>query len=352
MEKDFLTSLVAVLPIGVFVIDEQGRLTAVNQKALDLLAKKISPAAAVGSDTLEFIKDIPELHEPLAVKLNNLSQFLISSLELKTDGKTTFLKISGEPIKGGLLIMFEDITKVKEAEEEEAEFVSVASHQLRTPLTGIQWVIERVLKTQNLSLEAVEYLNDVRMSIGRLNTLVDILLNVSRLEAGKMTIIPQPLELTSFIKDYFSECMPLCAKKNIILTFKQYPERLEILIDPNALRNIVQSLVSNAVEYTGEGGTIELSLQEKPQTFIFKVRDTGIGIPKEEQPHIFEKFKRAANAKLIKTDGTGLGLYIARQAVELLGGKIWFESELGRGSTFYAELPLKSEVKTGEKTFA
>ena len=143
--------------------------------------------------------------------------------------------------------------------------------------------------------------------------------------------------------------MPLFVKKNLLITFEKHPEKLIALTDNSALRNIMQSIISNATEYTPQGGKIEVSLEKKDRIFIFTVKDTGIGIPLPEQKTIFDKFTRGSNAQLVKTEGTGLGLYIAKQAVELLGGKIWFESKEKKGTTFFVELPLKVEVKVGDK---
>ena len=249
-------------------------------------------------------------------------------------------------------LVVEQTKILKGVDREKSDFISVASHQLRTPLTGIQWVVERLLKTQkNLTLQAEEYLNDIHTSAKRLSNLVDTLLNVSRIESGKIGVNPESIEIVEFVKGYFSECMPLCAKKNISLSLKKYPPKLDAVTDQNALRNIIQSLISNAIEYTPEDGKIEISIEKKERTFILTVEDTGIGIPRKEQSSIFEKFTRASNAKLAKTEGTGLGLYIAKQAVELLGGKIWFDSEVGKGTKFYVELPLKSATTKGEKHF-
>ncbi|TSC73931.1 MAG: multi-sensor signal transduction histidine kinase, partial [Parcubacteria group bacterium Gr01-1014_33] len=193
------------------------------------------------------------------------------------------------------------------------------------------------------------YLHDIHTSTQRLSTLIDVLLNVSRIEEGRVTISPKPLELIGFVSNYLTECAPLCVKKNLSMTFEKRLEPIHVIVDVSALRNIIQSIISNAIEYTPEGGKVEVSLKKTRDHFIFKVKDTGIGIPKEEQGRIFEKFTRASNAQLIKTDGTGLGLYIAKQAVDLLEGKIWFESEVNKGTTFFVELPIESKAVGSEK---
>jgi signal transduction histidine kinase len=134
------------------------------------------------------------------------------------------------------------------------------------------------------------------------------------------------------------------------ISFEDHPAELSVVTDKSAMRNIVQSLISNAIEYTGEGGSIDVAVKKNDGTFTVTVRDTGIGIPQAEQPHIFEKFVRASNAKLYKTDGTGIGLYIAAQAAHRLGGKIWFESEEQKGSLFHVEVPLQLIPKDPQKS--
>ncbi len=242
----------------------------------------------------------------------------------------------------------QDITKRKEVDKMKSEFITIASHQLRTPLTSIRWVIELFLKKEKLSKQGKEYLNDVHTSAQRLSDLVDILLNVSRIEEGGVGISPRPLELVSFINGYLGEIKPLSDKKNISIKFK-HPKKLEILTDESTLRNIIQSLISNAMEYTPKDGKVDINLVKNEHEFYLKISDTGIGIPKDEQEHIAQKFTRGSNAMLVKTDGTGMGLYIAYRAVELLGGKIWFESEEKKGTTFSITLPIESEEISGTR---
>lgn len=241
----------------------------------------------------------------------------------------------------GAIEIFRDITKEKEIDRAKSEFISIASHQLRTPLTGIQWVIERFTKKETLTEKGRGYLDNIHISVKHLTQLVDLLLNLSRIEAGKIGITSESVEVTSFLKSYLKEVAGLCEKKELKINFDDYPAELVVETDKNALRNIIQSLISNAIEYTPNGGKIDVALKKIDSVFVIKIRDTGIGIPETEQSHIFEKFVRATNAKLYKTDGTGIGLYIAERAVYLLGGKIWFESEENKGSVFYVELPVR-----------
>ncbi|HUC31340.1 MAG TPA: ATP-binding protein [Candidatus Paceibacterota bacterium] len=248
----------------------------------------------------------------------------------------------------GAIEVFRDISKEKELDREKNEFISIASHQMRTPLTGIQWVVERFTKKEKLTPKGKEYLEDIHTSAKQLIGLVDLLLNLSRIEAGRIGTTPEPLEFIGFIKDFLGETVPLRDKKKLKLAFEDHPPELAVITDKSAIRNIVQSLVSNAIEYTQDGGSIAITVKKSASTFLMTVQDTGIGIPRMEQSHIFEKFVRASNAKLYKTDGTGIGLYIAARSTNLLGGKIWFESEENKGSTFHVELPLEFKLKEGE----
>lgn len=263
-----------------------------------------------------------------------------------------------EPIFGenkeiiGYIGTEEDVSDIVKINRAKSEFVSLASHQLRTPMTGIKWVIERFLKTENLTEKGKEYLNDIHTSVARLSALVDLLLNSSRVESGKVSISPIKIDVIEFVSSYLKECEPLRVKKNLTLEFDNHPKKLIILSDTSALRNIIQSIISNAIEYTPDGGKISVSINKEGDSFMFTVRDSGIGIAKEEQSNMFVKFFRASNSKYFKTDGTGLGVFIASEATKLLGGKIWFESEINKGTVFYVKLPTESKAIIGDKIIA
>ena len=220
------------------------------------------------------------------------------------------------------------------------EFVYLASHQLRTPITNIKWTIESLLRTEKLTERTRRYLTFMRTSTARLNDLIEVLLNISRIEQGKVFLSSRSFDLVKFTKSFLEEYILFSKKKNISFIFKKHPATLPVVIDSGAFYNIMQSLVSNAIDYTLEGGIVEVSLEKKKRGFCLIVRDTGIGIPKKDQKHIFEKFSRGANAQITKREGLGLGLYVAVKTVQLLNGKIWFKSQENKGTTFYVELPL------------
>lgn len=241
---------------------------------------------------------------------------------------------------------------LEQANKVKSEFVSIASHQLRTPLIGIQWLTE-LLEKEKLTDKGQKYLSDIRTSIQRLNKLVELLLNVSRIEEGKIEISPQSIDVVNFTKKIVDNLAVLYdSKKRLSFTFTADEKKIIVLTDVSALQNIAQSILSNAVEYTPEGGKIEVKIKKHGQMFLLTVSDTGIGIPKKDQGRIFQEFVRASNAGRLKAAGMGLGLWIAKRATELLGGKIWFESQENKGTTFFVELPIKSKSIDGTKKLA
>jgi PAS domain S-box-containing protein len=335
---------------GLIAVDNDRKVTVVNQAAVDMLGwKREELVGRVLTDLPLEDKagnSIPLEKRPTTRALATGGALKVSYYSVRKD-KTRFpIAITATPIMldgkiTGLIEIIRDITREQALDNEKDEFISIASHQMRTPLTGIQWVVERFTKKEKLTTKGKEYLEDIHTSAKQLTGLVDLLLNLSRIESGRMGITPEPLEVIGFIKDFLGETIPLRDKKGLKISFEDHPAELAVVTDKSAIRNIVQSIISNAIEYTEAGGSIDIAVTKNDRTFTIAVRDTGIGIPRAEQPHIFEKFVRASNAKLYKTDGTGIGLYIAAQAVDRLGGKIWFESEEKKGSLFHVELPLK-----------
>lgn len=348
---------------GLVVVDKRGHIILVNLAAQEMLGWAMS--RALGRPWTEVLRLTNDRSELLPARRRSLAIALATGAKVvdndnyitRKDGRLFAAAITATPvlinnkIVGGVAI-FRDITKQRELDRAKSEFISIASHQLRTPMTGIKWVVERLLKKEKISPTGREYLSDIHNSMVRLSSLVDQLLNVSRIESGGIGVTPEPLEVVEFIASYLAECRPLIDKKKLKLIFAVHPARLPAETDRHALRNIIQSLVSNAIEYTPDGGEVELTLGAKRQTFLLAVRDTGIGIPKDEQTSIFNKFYRGSNALKVKTDGTGLGLHIVKHAVSLLKGKITFESAENKGTTFFVELPLKSPAVSGQKTFA
>jgi len=238
-----------------------------------------------------------------------------------------------------------DITRAIEIDKAKTEFVSLASHQLRTPLSSISLASELLLRGVGGEVEEKQkkYLEEIYHSTQRMADLINALLNISRIELGTFVIKPVPMDLAKNINRLLDELtLQVNEKKlNLIRSFKQIPI---VEFDENVFRLITENLLTNAIRYTPGGGLITVKLEKNEFDVLFSVTDTGCGIPLSAQDKVFDKLYRAENAKEINSEGTGLGLYVVKSVAEKVGAKIWFESKKGNGTTFYVSIPLKATV--------
>jgi two-component system, OmpR family, sensor kinase len=249
------------------------------------------------------------------------------------------------------LAVFQDITALKELERHKDEFISVASHELRGPLTVIRGqaqLLQRQLRRQEKQgeippglLHILESMESIESQTARLNDLVNDLLDVSRIQAGKLTIQRGMVALTPLITKVIEHWKPASDRHTLILETGS-TEQVVGRWDARRVEQILNNLIGNALKYSPEGGVVNIRVwveDEKKQVMIC-VQDQGLGIPPEALPHLFERFYRAGNVSSI--GGTGLGLYISRQLAVVHGGDIWAESPgVAKGSTFYLRLPLE-----------
>ncbi len=250
--------------------------------------------------------------------------------------------VSGHLI--GSVIVFRDVTKEREVDRMKSELVSIASHQLRTPLTGIKWVLELLMSGQSgkLTRDQRDQLEHVAESNERMIALVEDLLNVSHIETGrKFTYVFQRQDFMKIVHAVVEEQQVLAKAKQISLTISRGSPRVCVsYVDADKIREAITNLVSNAVKYTPKNGHVVVSVEQSNEgETLFHVKDSGIGIPVDQQKRVFERFFRADNAQMQEVNGTGLGLYIAKAIVEGHHGRIWFESIEHKGSTFTFLLP-------------
>ncbi len=242
-----------------------------------------------------------------------------------------------------------DITEDKEVEKLKSEFVSIASHQLRTPATGVKWFTELLLdnKAGELTDKQREYLKEVYHSNERMLKLINDLLNVSRIETGKkFTIEIKTTDVVELINKEVKDMLIIAEKKNIqIVKEESIPESYMIDVDPEKFRQVLKNLLDNAIKYSNMDGKVYIGLREEADNVVFWVKDEGIGIPEAQRDRIFEKFFRADNVLKADTDGTGLGLYIVKAIVEAHQGNVSFETEEGKGTTFYISFPKEQHSK-------
>lgn len=237
--------------------------------------------------------------------------------------------------------------RLKEIDQMKTEFISVASHQMRTPLSGVKWVMRMILDGDlgELNQQQKEMLLKGYETNERMISLINDLLNVSRIEEGRFQYRFVHASLEEVVDHICDELQPTTKKKNVKLAFMKPEHTLpKANIDPDKIRLAVQNLVDNAIKYTPPDGTVTVRVTEDQNQLIFSVRDSGVGIPVDQQGRIFSKFFRADNVIRMQTDGSGLGLFIAKNIVENHRGTIWFESQEGRGTTFYFSLPIHDQL--------
>ena len=244
-----------------------------------------------------------------------------------------------------------DVTKEKEVDRAKTEFVSLASHQLRTPLSTINWYTEMLLNGDagKLKPEQTNYLQEIYRGNQRMVELVNSLLNVSRLELGTFIIEPVETDLGQLVDEVIEELKLRLQNKKLSFT-KDFEKLPKINLDKKLFRMIIENLMTNAIKYTPEKGKINLLIKKDKDSVEIVVADTGMGIPLLQQDKIFTKLFRADNVRAADTEGTGLGLYLVKTIIEHGGGKIWFESVENKGTTFHVSLPLTGmKKKEGEK---
>ncbi|HKV47161.1 MAG TPA: ATP-binding protein [Candidatus Acidoferrales bacterium] len=246
---------------------------------------------------------------------------------------------------GGAVVVLHEITDIRRLEQIRKDFVANVSHELRTPLTAIQGFAETLL---NGGLEDQEnnrrFIEIIRNHASRLARLTDDLLELSKIEAGKLPIHLQNVDASDLIAPVIELAQNIALKKAVSLNFTRLPDNFPTFQgDVRLLREVLRNLLDNAIQYTGPNGHVEVSAERNGSSVVFTVADTGIGIPQAEHDRIFERFYRVDAARSREAGGTGLGLAIAKHIVEAHGGRIWVDSEIGRGSKFYFSIPLTAQ---------
>ncbi len=226
--------------------------------------------------------------------------------------------------------------KLRELDQTKDEFVSMASHQLRTPLTAIKGYLSMVIEGDAGELKPAQkqLLDQAYMSTQRMVYLIADLLNLSRLKTGKFVITPQPTNLAGMIEGEIHQIEETAKSRGHKVSFMCDPSIPDLMLDDMKTRQVIMNFIDNAIYYTPAGGIIQVSLEQKGGKVLFKVTDNGIGVAKEDQKELFAKFFRAGNARKARPDGTGLGLYMAKMVIDAEGGDLIFSSEVGKGSTF------------------
>lgn len=363
LEKQRDEILLESMGEGMIALDEKGAIVLINSNAqtmLNLIDKSVIGMPVHKAFTLydEKSKSITPSHRPEMMALHGTSpEDTIFTFHIK-DEKPLMLHVNASPVNingktAGAIVILRDVTREREVDRMKTEFISLASHQLRTPLSAIKWFTEMLLAGDagKLKPDQQEFAQNIYDSSERMIQLVSSLLNISRIESGRIIIDPKPTDLSELISGIVNDLKAKTEEKKQTLIISVHKELPKINLDPRLIGQVYLNLLTNAIKYTPVGGEITVFVSRQDGQVVSQITDNGYGIPKQEQGKVFQKFFRAENAVKVETDGTGLGLYLIKAIIESSGGKIWFESEESKGTTFWFSLPLSGmKAKIGEVT--
>ena len=352
---------------GVLAISKDGNIELINPSAQQIIGWDQGDALGLNwKSVLKLVtsdgKDVEDLENPIAQSLSknqpthNDKLFLLTSSE-----KRILVSIVSSPVgtEGeGVIVVFRDITKEKAEEREQAEFISTASHEMRTPVASIEGYLGLALNpaTAHIDEKARDFITKAHESAQHLGRLFQDLLDISKVEDGRMKNNPKIINVNEFLKDIFDGLATKADEKQLNYIFmpdiidegkeKSLQPIFYANIDPDHFREVVSNLIENAIKYTPSGEVVVNVTGDDKQISV-SVKDSGIGIPAEDIPHLFQKFYRVDNSDTREIGGTGLGLYLSRRLAEAMSGNLRVESKYKEGSTFYLEIPRmnSSEAK-------
>ncbi len=339
-EKEKTLAVISNFTDGLFLFNEKKELILVNSEAermFDIKAKDVK-----GKSTEE-LGSLPALKLLIGMIGKDIKDLFRKEMQVRED---FFLEITTIPIMHkkrnlGTLVNVHDVTREKQMEQIKTEFVSVAAHQLRTPLSGIKWTLKTILEEieEEVSEEQIELLEKAYDANNRMVSLINDLLNVTRIEEGRYIYNPQEEDLVEIVESIIDDYKEKIKSKGLNFQIEKPKEELpKVKIDREKIEMVVRNFLDNGINYTKEGGVI-LSISKEKKGVKLSVSDTGVGIPEEQKKRVFTKFFRAANVMRMETEGSGIGLFISKNIIDAHGGEIGFTSEFGKGSTFYFILP-------------
>jgi two-component system phosphate regulon sensor histidine kinase PhoR len=343
-ERNQSSAILRSMIEGVAVIDSKERVVFCNRAFAEIL--NIDAARCEGRPLVELVRqaDLLDLARRALTSADSLQGSLIIGTVMPRSFAVTATPVNAlEPAANGAVIVLHDITELRRLERVRQDFVANVSHEFKTPLTAIQGFAETLLggalEDQKNNRRFLEIIRDHASRLGRLT---DDLLKLARIEAGKLEVQYQPVSVAELVEGCAATTLFKASQRNIALNLSYPPELPAVRGYAGLLREVLQNLLDNAVQYTSPGGRVNLSAATRDHEAVITVADTGIGIPLADQERIFERFYRVDAARSREVGGTGLGLSIAKHIVEAHGGRLWVESTIGAGSQFHFSIPLAS----------
>lgn len=358
---------------GIILINNEGKIGLMNMAASKMTEWPVDEGTGIDIKSViklaeEDGKELDEQDNPIKIALET-GQASSKTLQLiGRGGKTQVVSISVSPLKtsdteiAGAVAAIRDVTDARGEEKRRADFISTASHEMRTPVAAIEGYLALALNehVSKIDQKAREYLEKAHSSTEHLGKLFQDLLTSAKAEDGRLVSHPVAVEMGAYLDQLVESLRFAAEKKGLLMDFTvgtaaQNGANMQnvvkplyyVLVDPDRLREVITNLFDNAVKYT-PSGRVSVGLTGNDQVVQFYVRDTGPGIPADDVPHLFQKFYRVDNSSTRTVGGTGLGLFICKKIIEIYKGRIWAESEVGKGSTFYMNLPRVSSTKALE----
>jgi PAS domain S-box-containing protein len=348
-ERNRLNTILSSITDGIIALDVSKNIMLAN-KAAEFMCG-FSQIEMKGRNLDDFLK-LYAGGEQIFAKNVCEPQFNQSAVLVSKNGKQTRVNIStvsaAEEVQTdlGCILILQDLSKEEELERMKLDFVSMASHELKTPLTSITGYLSVFIKENQTKVpkEELELLEKSLVSAKQLYSLVTNLLSVNKIEREQLSFFTQAIDYSGVLKKAIDDLQNQAKLKNITLSLNTPPQLPKILADQVRISEVLDNLIANAINYTNSGGSVTVNVTTKPTEVITSVEDTGIGIPQDAIPNLFTKFFRVSNTSQQASKGTGLGLFISRSIIEKLGGKIWAESEVGKGSKFIFTVPAVSSI--------
>lgn len=342
---------------GVFALDKEGKIILTNTAAVNILNWKKAIAGRKIQEIMPLYNADDQLVDPVKKVLETKKKISRSDLIVKRDYESINVYVNVAPlfdIDGGIqgtIVLFRDITKEKELEEQKMEFVAISSHELRTPLTVIEGYLYYILNSNKLKYDKKtrNFIEKSHKSCLALQRLITDLLEVSKIERGRLKMIVDSFDLSELLDETVSELKGKALKNKVELFLEVKNKNLpHVMADRVRIKEVITNLIENAIKFT-EKGQIRVGIKKDGKNLLVSVTDTGIGMSKEDQKYIFDKFYRAEGWRTRQRGGTGLGLYISKTVIERFRGKIWVDSKIGKGSTFNFTLPASKKIKKSKE---